>query len=282
MPSSSRAGSSRTPTEQVLADLAAESEQLDAWVADLDAAAWQTGTTAEGWTVAHQVAHLMWTDRASLAAIAAGEEWDMLVEIASADPERFVDTETERLTELPPDSLLHHWRDSRNRLAQALADVPSGNRIPWFGPPMSAASMGTARLMETWAHGHDVAEALGLDVPRTDRVRHVCHLGVRTRGFAYLMRGKEAPDVPVRVELTGPSGEVWTWGPDDAEERVTGDAWDFALLATRRRHRVDVDVTATGAAADEWLDLAQAFAGLPGSDPVPLAERGVGLTGRRD
>jgi uncharacterized protein (TIGR03084 family) len=258
----------------VLADLAAESEQLDAWVTDLDAEAWQTVTTAEGWTVAHQVAHLMWTDRASLAAIAAGEEWDMLVEIASADPERFVDTETERLTELPPDSLLHHWRDSRQRLAQALADVPSGNRIPWFGPPMSAASMGTARLMETWAHGHDVAEALGLEVPRTDRVRHVCHLGVRTREFAYLMRGKEAPDVPVRVELTGPSGEVWAWGPDDAEERVTGDAWDFALLATRRRHRVDVDVTATGAAADEWLDLAQAFAGLPGSDPVPLAERG--------
>lgn len=197
----------------------------------------------------------------------------MLVEVASADPTGFIDSETERLTELPPDSLLHHWRESRQRLATALADVPTGNRIPWFGPPMSAASMGTARLMETWAHAHDVAEALGIEVPRTDRVRHVCHLGVRTREFAYLMRGKEAPDVPVRVELTGPSGEVWTWGPETAEERVTGDAWDFALMATRRRHRVDADVSASGSAGDEWLDIVQAFAGLPGADPVPLADR---------
>jgi uncharacterized protein (TIGR03084 family) len=257
----------------VLADLAAESEQLDGWVAALTDDGWATVTTPEGWTVAHQVAHLMWTDRASLAAIAGGHEWDLLVGVAQKDPTGFVDSETERLVEIAPDSLLHHWRDSRQRLADALAAVPAGDKIAWFGPAMSAASMATARHMETWAHSQDVAEALGVDVPRTDRVRHVCHLGVRTRGFAYLMRGLEAPAVDVRVELTGPSGDVWAWGPEDAENRVTGDAWDFALLATRRRHRVDVDVSAVGDAADGWLDVVQTFAGLPGNDPVPLSER---------
>lgn len=263
-----------TPTNPVVADLVAESEQLDGWVAGLDDAGWETVTTPEGWTVAHQVAHLLWTDRASLAAIAAGEEWKLLQHVAQQDPTGFVDSETERLVEIAPDSLLHHWRDSRQRLSDALAAVPSGTKIEWFGPPMSATSMATARHMETWAHGQDVAEALGLEVPRTDRVRNVCHLGVRTRGFAYLMRGLEAPAAEVRVELTAPSGELWTWGPEDAADRVTGDAWDFALLATRRRHRDDVDVRAEGAAADGWLDVIQTFAGLPGNDPVRLAERG--------
>ncbi len=260
-------------SHDVIADLTAESDQLDSWVADLDEAAWTTVTTPEGWTVAHQIAHLLWTDRASLAAIAAGDEWDMLVKLAMADPTGFVDSEAERLVELPPDSLLHHWRDSRTRLADALAAVPDGTKIVWFAPPMSAASMATARLMETWAHGHDVAEALGLEVPRTERVRHVCHLGVRARGFAFQMRGLEAPDAEIRVELTSPAGEVWTWGPEDADDRVTGDAWDFGLLATRRRHRDDVDVRAEGEAADAWLDVVQTFAGMPGNDPVRLADR---------
>lgn len=133
--------------------------------------------------------------------------------------------------------------------------------------------MATARMMETWAHSHDVADALGHEVSRGDRVKHVCHLGVRTRGFAYLMRGQEDPGVEVRVELTAPSGDLWTWGPQDAPQRVRGDAWDFALLVTRRRHRDDVDVRAEGVDAEHWLSIAQAFAGLPGSDPKRLSER---------
>lgn len=263
-----------TVLDDVLMDLTAESEQLDSWVADLDAPGdWATVTTAEGWTVAHQIAHLHWTDDASRVAIVGGEPFDALMALASADPMGFVDAEAERLATTPPADLLAAWRQGRAELAEALRGVPDGEKIPWFGPPMSPTSMATARTMETWAHSHDVAEALGIEVPRTDRVRHVCHIGVRTRGFAYLMRGREAPEAEVRVELTSPSGETWTWGPDDAPDRVTGDAWDFALLATRRRHRDDVGVQAEGPAADDWLDVVQTFAGLPGNDPVRLEDR---------
>lgn len=259
--------------DDVLADLTAESAQLDAWVSPLTDEAWRTVTTPEGWTVAHQIAHLHWTDRASVTAIAGGAGFEALLATASADPTGFVDIEAERLAQTPPADLITAWRAGRESLADALRGVRGGEKIAWFGPPMSASSMATARFMETWAHSHDVADALRIDVPRTDRVRHVCHLGVRTRGFAYLMRGLEAPAAEVRVELTSPGGETWSWGASDAADRVTGDAWDFALLAARRRHRDDVDVQATGAAADEWLDIAQTFAGLPGNDPLPLAER---------
>ncbi|MFD1825414.1 MULTISPECIES: TIGR03084 family metal-binding protein [Mumia] len=259
--------------EAVLADLHAESQQLDAIVADLDDAGWATATPAPGWDVAHQIAHLHWTDSASLAAIEGGEAFATLIKNAVENPTGYVDAEADRLAALAPQELLATWRDGRRQLADALRAVPAGEKIAWFGPPMSPASMATARLMETWAHGRDVAEAFGIELPRTARAKHVANLGFRTRAFAYLVRGRDIPSTPVRVELVGTDGETWAWGPEDAEDRVTGDGYDFALLATRRRTRDDVDVVAHGAAADEWLDIVQAFAGLPGPDPVPVGSR---------
>lgn len=259
--------------DTVLGDLAAESAQLDTWVAGLDAAGWATVTTPEGWTVAHQIAHLHWTDDMSVTAITDPEGFAEALKAAAQAPTDFVDQAAESLATTPPEQLLSAWREGRGDLDQALRGVPDGEKIAWFGPPMSPTSMATARIMETWAHAHDVAEALGVEVPHTDRVRHVCHLGVRTRGFAYLVRGEEPPTDDVRVELIAPSGELWSWGGEDAQNRVTGDAWDFALLGTRRRHRDDVDVRAEGPVADHWLDIVQTFAGLPGNDPKRLSER---------
>lgn len=77
-----------------------------------------------------------------------------------------------------------------------------------------------------------------------------------------------APDEEFRVELTGPSG-LWTYGPPDAAQRVTGPALDFCLLVTQRIHRSDTAVRAEGPDADRWLDIAQAFAGPAGPGRAP-------------
>jgi uncharacterized protein (TIGR03084 family) len=118
--------------------------------------------------------------------------------------------------------------------------------------------------METWAHALDVYDALGLDVSPTDRIRHVAHLGVRTRSFAFSVHELDPPAEEFRVELVAPSGETWVWGPADAAQSVRGSAYDFCLLVTQRRHRDDTDLVATGADAQRWLAIAQAFAGPPG------------------
>jgi uncharacterized protein (TIGR03084 family) len=142
-------------------------------------------------------------------------------------------------------------------------------RLPWYGPPMSAASSVTARLMETWAHGQDIADALGVTRQPTTRLRHVAHLGVATREFSFRLRGLPVPAAPVRVELTAPDGAIWAWGPADAPERVAGSAVDFCLLVTQRRHQADTGLLTSGRAAAEWLAIAQAFAGPPGPGRQP-------------
>lgn len=253
--------------EQVLDDLATETEALDDLVAGLDGAGWRTPTPAAGWDVGAQVSHLRWTDTAATYAATDKAAWDALVLEALADPDGFVDRTA--LAGAHEPGLLQRWRAGRAALADALRAFPAGERLPWFGPPMSPTSMATARFMETWAHGLDVAEALGVVVAPTDRIRHVAHLGVRTRGFSFGLHGLAPSAEEPRVELVAPSGELWTWGPDDAAQRVTGTAYDFCLRVTQRRHRDDLDLVATGADADRWLDLAQAFAGQPGPGREP-------------
>lgn len=252
---------------QVLADLAAEGERLDALVADLDDTGWHTPTPAPGWDVAAQVAHLAWTDEVACKAARDKEAWDAVVVDALADPEGFVDRQALALAAEP--DLLSRWRTAREDLRRTLAAHPHGEKMPWFGPPMSATSMATARLMETWAHSLDVHEGLGAPVEDTDRIRHIAHLGVRTRNFAFGVHGLDAPTEEFRIELVAPSGEVWCWGPEDAAQTLTGSAGDFCRLVTQRVHRLDADLVATGPDVDRWLDIAQAFAGQPGQGRAP-------------
>ncbi len=182
----------------------------------------------------------------------------------AANPTGFVDEGAEEVAAAPPDQLLADWRRTRARLHDELLAVADGRKLPWFGPPMSAASMATARLMETWAHGLDVADTLGVKRPATARLRSIAHIGVRTRDFAFAINGLTPPAEPFRVELRAPDGSTWSWGPDDAAQRVTGSAEDFCMLVTQRRPREALDVTAEGDDAQQWLTIAQAFAGPPG------------------
>ncbi|MFB7932740.1 TIGR03084 family metal-binding protein [Streptomyces sp. NPDC056039] len=261
----------------VIDDLREESEELDHLVAGASEPRWALATPAPGWTVAHQIAHLAWTDRSALLAVTDADGFRALVEKALTAPGSFVDEGAEEGAGLPPAELLAHWREGRTALEKALRAAPPKARFPWYGPPMSAASMATARLMETWAHGQDVADALGVVRPPTDRLRHVAWLGVRTRDFAYGVHGLTPPAEPFRVELHAPSsGDVWAYGPEDASQRVTGPALDFCLLVTQRAHRADLALHADGPDADRWLDLAQAFAGPPGSGRTPKPKGDAG------
>ncbi|OBI12601.1 TIGR03084 family protein [Mycobacterium sp. E2327] len=253
-----------TGAAPMVADLRAESDDLDTLVAPLAPDRWADATPAPGWTIAHQIGHLLWTDRVALTAATDEEGFAAVLAAASADPTGFVDAGAEELAAVAPPELLVEWRTTRARLHDTLLTVPDGRKLPWFGPPMSAASMATARLMETWAHGLDVADALGVKRPATERLRSIAHIGVRTRDYAFAINNLTPPADPFLVELRGPGGDTWSWGPPDAAQRVTGSAEDFCFLVTQRRPLGALDITAHGPDAQRWLEIAQAFAGPPG------------------
>lgn len=244
-------------------ELTAEHDDLDRIVAGADL---ETPTPAPGWTVRDQITHLWFFDQRALMALTDPDAFRADAEVLL---QRGTDVANDQGRDLPAAELLDRWRADRRALVAHARTVDPKLRVPWYGPAMGARSFITARLMETWAHGQDVVDALGAVREPTDRLRHVAHIGVGARPFSYVANGREPNPAPVCVELVGPSGDIWTWGPDDATGRVTGPALDFCLLVTQRRHRDDVAVVAAGAAADEWLDIAQSFAGPPGEGRRP-------------
>lgn len=240
----------------LLGDLVAEQGTLDA---ALRPDVLGLATVAEGWSVGDTVAHLRAGDAAA--------------RLAAGDPAAFVELRAARrdgdaarpawATTEGDEDLVGSWRATRRELVAALARLEVGDRVEWFGPPMSARTFATARLMEYWAHGEDLALALGVVLPATDRLRHVCHLGVLTRRFSFRVHGEAAPMSPVLVELEAPGGGQWRWGDPASSETIRGPARDFCLVVTQRRHVEDTALACTGAAAAAWMHGAQAFAGPP-------------------
>jgi uncharacterized protein (TIGR03084 family) len=253
-----------TDVSDTAADLAAEHEALDAVVGGLTDDQWATPTPSPGWTVADQIGHLTYFDGAAVLALT-----DEAAFAASIGP-MVADMDGVTLhRHLAPQDLLRAWRENRSRLLEAAQQVDPAGRVPWYGPSMSPRSFLTARLMETWAHGQDVVDAVGADRPATDRLRHVCQIGFITRKWTYANRREDLPAADVRLELVSPSGEEWRWGPDDAPESVRGPALDFCLVVTQRRHVDDTDLVTEGAAARDWMEKAQAFAGPATDGPAP-------------
>jgi uncharacterized protein (TIGR03084 family) len=271
-------------------DLAGETADLLPRLAGLGEADWDTPTPAEGWSIRDQVTHLAFFDDTSLLSIRDRRAFIVERDNLRALGDRFPDMIAEQHHHLPGGYCRDWLASSRAALIRAYKEADPSIRLPWYGLDFSVAASITGRLMETWAHGQDIADCLGVTRQPTHRLRHVADIGIRALAFCFTSRGLAAPREPVYVELSGPglagpgilagSGgssagsaamDAWTWGPPDAVNRVTGDALDFCLVVTQRRNVADTGLTVTGDVAAAWIAIAQAFAGRP-TDPRPPAD----------
>lgn len=250
---------------EALRHLREEGDAIERIVRDLDYDEWRLPTPAQGWTIAHQIAHLAWTDGATLATLSGDDSFAPYLREARDNPTGLTDDSAAEGAAKAPEDLLAVWTEGRGKLEAALSAANRRTRFTWFGPPMKARSLITARNMETWAHGQDIADALGAEREDGAALRDVAHLGVITRDFAYRINGLEPPAAPFRVTLAAPDGDTWTWGPADATDSVTGTARDFCLLVTQRREPGELALDICGSRASEWARIAQAFAGPPKS-----------------
>lgn len=246
----------------VLGDLAAEQSALARILDDLTPSEWTQPTPSEGWTVADQVSHLRFFDERATMALSDPEAF-------MVDRERIIagaphDPSVDAGRSLSSADLRGEWKRHSERLRAVAAVAPADRRVPWFGPAMSLSSFLTARLMECWAHGHDVCEATSRPPIVSDRLRQVAHIGYFARPFSLLINQLPIDDRPIRLELEGPSGQLWAWGSCDADDRVIGGAYDFCLVVTQRRRPDESQLVVVGESARQWIDVAQAFAGGPG------------------
>ncbi len=257
---------------ELLADLPAEADALDEVLSRLTESQWSLCTASPRWDVTDQVAHLTYFDHAAATAIrdaqgfavAAKALWD-----SAADGDLGVDAHTlEPVRKLQVGQRLDAWRAGRADLESAAVELRDDARVPWYGPSMGAKSFLTARLMECWAHGQDIVDAVGASRVASDRLRHIAQLGFITRGWAYANRRLEMPEAEIRLDLESPSGERWTWGPADSGCSIVGDAEDFCLVVTQRRSLQDTGLAVTGEAALDWMMIAQVFAGPPTTGPA--------------
>lgn len=255
--------------QDVFTDLVVEGDALDAVVAPLAPEQWSMPSAAADWTIAHQVAHLTFVSR--LVALAAEEPsaFEAAVAPARTDFQGVLDAKLAEYLPFGPAELLARWRAGRTAAVAALTGLPADARVPWLGGPLRAGVLAAAAMTELFAHGQDVRDVLGAPRDDSDRIGHIAFFGTRTRDLGYLARGLRPPAEEFRFELTAPSGARWTFGPADARQRISGPAADFCLLVSRRRHRDDLSLSASGAEADRWLGIAQAYPGPAGQGRGP-------------
>jgi len=257
-------------------DLRAECEALAEFAGGLTPAQWAAPTGFFHWTPWDEIAHLCYFDGAALLAVQGGKDFanhlDMLLP-RLARGEQISDIAREAYDLVPGPELLAMWRSLFARLADALAAMDPKARLPWYGPAMSARSFATARMMEVWAHGQDIHDAVGSVRPATWRLRHIAHIGVTTYGWSFANRKLPVPVPEPYVCLVGPDGDEWTWGDPASGNSVTGAAEDFCQVVTQRRHVADTSLRVRGEGAAAWMAIAQCFAGPPADGPAPGARR---------
>lgn len=181
--------------------------------------------------------------------------------------------EDARLAEFSGEDLCQAWLTEAEETAAKFRSADPDRRLPWAGPPMSARSSISARLMETWAHGQAIYDAAGRVREDTDRIYPIAELGVRTFGWTYQVRGEDKPGTKPHVRLTSPSGDIWAFNDKRDDERIEGLATDFCQVVTQTRNIADVGLEVMGDVATDWMGKAQCFAGIAHDPPAPGARR---------
>jgi len=256
-------------------DLIAEQDDLDSIVSSLDPGALALATPSPRWSIADQIAHLAFFDKTAALAINDEEAFvahrkEMLSTIAGDDSD---EATLGAYRSMSDDELLASWRSARADLAAAAATLGEKQRVEWYGPSMGAKSFLTARLMEAWAHGQDIADTAGVERSPSNRLIHIAQLGVITQKWSFIVRREDPLPIDVAVSLEPPEGgDAWMWGDQELPDRVTGPAEDFCLVVTQRRHVDDTQLVTNGEHARRWLLNAQAFAGGATTGPQPTGQ----------
>lgn len=254
---------------EILSDLVAEEQALDQFLQRVHEREWTLPTPARGWSIMDTVCHLAYSETFAANVIEKGQEWIDEAGIADFDDWMERGVVEGKAKGFRYQAVIEWWRNGRASVVDALSRMFGDERIPWLIRPMSAKALATTRLMETWAHGLDVKDAMEGRItlaedeedPRDDspRLRHVAWLAHRTLPYAFEQENEEFPEGGIRVELMGPRYARWVYGPADAENVIKGIAGEWCRLAVNRLDLADAGLKAEGEAAETALRVVRMY-----------------------
>lgn len=259
-----------------IADFQAEAAELGAILEPLADTDWGQVTQFKGYTINDVVRHLHQGDQMALAAAEGPAVFDALREVRQVRRQGGISARDDARLEfghLSGRRLLDTWRATAARLCERLAALPPDARLKWAGPDMGVRMFTTARQMEVWAHGHEIADLLGVERVPTDRLENIAVIGVRTFGWTFVNRGLPPPLETPHVRLIAPSGATWEWHAGSTAGAVTGSGVEFCQVVTQVRSIADTRLAVTGDVANRWMGMAQCFAGPPEDPPEAGARR---------
>lgn len=252
-------------------DFRDESDALYQLLKPLTDADFDRPTQFKDWTINHVLRHL--------------HTWNWAADTALSDEAKFVEYMTkvsaERSTggmrafeqqfcdQLAGQALLERWHTLYPEVADRFSKADPKKRVKWAGPDMSVRSSITARLMETWAHGQEVYDHLGIVRQDGDRIQNIVVLGINTFGWTFAVRQQTPPEPVPHVRLTAPSGALWTYNEEREDHLIEGLASEFCQVVTQVRNIADTKLRVVGPSARLWMDNAQCFAGKAEPPPPP-------------
>lgn len=240
---------------EILSDLVAEQQFLDQFLQRIPLKDWDKKTRAVGWTVRDTISHL--ADSEELAAAVIAGDADLTRYRSTPDLDSIREEAVLKGRKMRPQDVIEWWRGGRAKVVEPLSHLGPDHRVEWIAGSMSARTLATSRLMETWAHGLDIYDALGAEVEDTPRIRHICWLGWKSLPYAFKLAGHDY--TPVRIEVIGPGYVKWTYGPEDAENLIKGSASDWARLAVRRAKPQETRLKVTGEAAEIAIEVVRTY-----------------------
>jgi uncharacterized protein (TIGR03084 family) len=249
---------------EITSALREQQRELAGLLAGIDEDGWGRASPCEGWTVGDVVLHLAQTNELALAS-AEGRFAAGLGDLSggpAGDVDEGAALMVERDRRAPMTEILDRWQRGADDLQAALEASDAHTRVEWVAGPLSARTLATTRLAETWIHTGDVAEGLGVTVEPGERLRHVARLAWRTLPYAFARAGRELSG-PVAFDLVGPTGEPWRFEPDGeggATTTIRGDGVELCRVAGRRLDPADTGLTGDGPDVAAVLDLVRTYA----------------------
>ena len=235
-------------------------------------------TQFKGWTFNNVIGHLHVWNYAADISLKDGDEWKNFANSAmqalgsGSSMNEFEQTITKGIK---GPELLSMWKEYYIDMTERFAVADPKKRVKWMGPDMSVRSSISARHMETWAHAQELYDSLGLDRINEDRIKNIVIIGNNTFKWCFTVHKKTLPSTKPYLKLISPSGAIWEYNEPSEEHKIEGLAEEFCQVVTQVRNIKDVNLKLTGSIADEWMSVAQCFAGGAEQPPLPGTRRKV-------